>query len=116
MLSRVAIYGGFAGGRSESGPAERHGEPGRAQWRSQWRRRAGFANNADNAYHVVRADGVDATGVLDGVTVTGGNADGPNDSSGGGITCNVGNPTLTSCRIIANSAARLGGRVPVGKR
>jgi len=37
-----------------------------------------FTNNSENSYHVVAAINVDSTALLDGVTVTGGNADGPN--------------------------------------
>ncbi|MBN2138858.1 MAG: right-handed parallel beta-helix repeat-containing protein [Sedimentisphaerales bacterium] len=60
--------------------------------------------NEDNSYHVVTTGGTDSTAVLDGLTVTGGNAftgtgtDGsnPNDR-GGGIYNYNGGPTITDC-------------------
>ncbi|MHC4890517.1 MAG: LamG-like jellyroll fold domain-containing protein, partial [Planctomycetota bacterium] len=38
-----------------------------------------FANNGENSYHVVTGSGTDATAVLDGFTITGGNAGGSSD-------------------------------------
>lgn len=71
----------------------------------------GFANRDDNSYHVVTAVGVDETAVLDGFTVTGGNADGSSDDSGGGIYCRDGSPIIIHCTIRTNSAASRGGGV-----
>lgn len=77
------------------------------------------AHNANNSYHVVWVDGVtaggvDASTVLDGFTITAGNADGYFD--GGGLYCNgAGNghqcsPTLRHLHFSGNHA-RLGGAV-----
>lgn len=45
-----------------------------------------FANRADNSYNVVRGEGADATAILDGFTISGGNANGTNPlDRGGGI-------------------------------
>ncbi|MFQ5462592.1 MAG: right-handed parallel beta-helix repeat-containing protein, partial [Phycisphaerae bacterium] len=71
----------------------------------------GFANRADNAYHVVVAVNVDDTAILDGVTVRGGQADGPNfgaspDSKdqGSGVNIYWSTPRLIQCTITDNWA------------
>ncbi len=45
----------------------------------------GFVNNDENSFHVVTALGNDIDVLVDGVTVTGGNAGAPSDFSGGGM-------------------------------
>jgi len=63
-------------------------------------------------YHVVQCvSGEDANTVLDGFTITGGNANGgiyPNDS-GGGMYNDFSSPTVTDCNFSGNSAAWGGG-------
>ncbi|UCE60917.1 MAG: right-handed parallel beta-helix repeat-containing protein, partial [Phycisphaerales bacterium] len=68
-------------------------------------------NTCENSYHVVTADGTDATAVLDGFTVTGGNADAAaySHSYGGGMYNESGSPTVTNCTFSGNSAATHGG-------
>lgn len=68
----------------------------------------GFANNAENSYHVVTASGTDAAAVLDAFTVTGGNA---NDTYGygGGMDNRLGTPTVTNCTFSGNCGTRGGG-------
>ena len=77
-----------------------------------------FVNNAENSRNVVTADGTDPSAVLDGFTVTGGNADGPNDQDnpdlfhlarGGGIWNANGSPTVRNCRIEFNTVLMRGG-------
>jgi len=70
-----------------------------------------FANNGENSYHVVTGSGTDETAVLDGFTITAGNAngkDGPPDyfNCGGGIFngFNYARPTLINCMFGGNSA------------
>lgn len=69
----------------------------------------------DNAYHVVSATGTDATTVLDGFTVVGGNADGsvfdsmPKPRSGGGMWIPDGDPTVIHCKFTGNFAVDGGG-------
>ena len=112
----VAVYGGFAGGetqRNQRQPKTRlttlSGDIGQAN------------NNSDNSYHVVLMDGATGAGiidnntVLDGFTISNGNANGPHPSShGGGLYCN-GNglgaecsPTLNQL-IFSNNTADFGG-------
>jgi len=65
---------------------------------------------ADNSLHVVTGSGTDKTAVLDGFTITGGNASTSDEgTNGGGIYNNNGSPTLTSCHVIGNSADSRGG-------
>ncbi len=73
----------------------------------------GFANDGENAYHVVTLDNAVAPVVLDGFTVTAGNAD-LNlvlRSSGGGICSHSGSvgATISHCTITANRAWARGG-------
>jgi subtilisin family serine protease len=73
---------------------------------------------ADNSYHVVTGSGVINTAVLDGFTITGGNADGnlynyPNDVGGG--MYNDSNSTITNCKFIENSAQYGGGIYNTGE-
>lgn len=70
--------------------------------------------NADGGLHVVtfaKAEG--ANSILDGFTITGGNASGvgfPNDS-GAGILCNETQPVIRNCIITNNHAAIDGGGI-----
>ncbi|UCG47566.1 MAG: right-handed parallel beta-helix repeat-containing protein, partial [Phycisphaerales bacterium] len=66
-------------------------------------------SRSDNSYHVVTADGCGRTAVLDGFTITAGNAAGGADSQkqGGGIYGH--RPTIQNCRITGNSAFYSGG-------
>ncbi|KPK75771.1 MAG: hypothetical protein AMJ79_09800, partial [Phycisphaerae bacterium SM23_30] len=69
-----------------------------------------FAQRSDNSYHVVTADGTDATAMLDGFTITGGNANGSGiNGIGGGMYNNSGDPTLTNLIFIRNNAEKGGG-------
>ena len=64
-----------------------------------------------NAYHVVTGSGTDNTAVLDGFTVTAGQANGsaaPNNF-GGGVYNDAGSPTLTSVTFSGNAAGYGGG-------
>jgi len=66
---------------------------------------SGDIDGADNCYHVVTGSGTDATAGLDGVTITGGYANGPNPHNcGGGMFNEGGNPTLTQCTFSENVA------------
>ncbi|MDX2200829.1 MAG: M12 family metallo-peptidase [Phycisphaerae bacterium] len=68
---------------------------------------------ADNVYHVVIADNLNATAVLDGLYIEAGNADAgawPHNS-GGGLRAVCGNATLRNCTIRNNTAATFGGGV-----
>jgi parallel beta-helix repeat protein len=110
LISRVEIYGGFAGYWAAD-PNERDIEvyetilsgdidtPG---------------DNSDNSYHVVTGSGADANAVLDGFTITAGNADGYGacpgcTDHGGGMFNWCSSPMVTNCTFIGNSAKFGGG-------
>ena len=69
-----------------------------------------FVNNIENSYHVVTGSGTDTNAILDGFTITGGNADGiaPEDC-GGGMYNFSGSPTVVNCTFIENYALTMGG-------
>lgn len=102
--NNVKVYGGFAGGESELGDrsvgqnvAILSGDIGVP------------SNNADNSYNVVSLKGVESDTVLDGFTITGGNADGDisgsdENSIGGGIYAESSNATLANLIITRNNA------------
>jgi hypothetical protein len=109
LKSEVALYGGFAGIETErqqrnwtenstllSGDLDRNG-----------------ALDDGNAYHVVTGYGVDVSAVVDGFTITGGNANGGN-FSGGGMYNESSNPTLANVSFSANSAIEGGGIYNLG--
>jgi len=104
----VGLYAGFAGWETArdqrdweanttilSGDIGAHGE------------------NSDNSYHVVIGSTFDDTTVLDGFTVTGGNADGDwqlGQHRGGGMYSDLfSSPTLANCIFAGNSAEYGGG-------
>lgn len=105
LRAGVAVYGGFAGtetDRTQRDPeanitilsGDLNGDDG-----------ANFANIGDNSYHVV-IGATDAT--LDGVTISGGNANASNPyDRGGGILNTAANPTLANL-IIRDNAATVG--------
>jgi hypothetical protein len=122
LISGVAIYGGFAGGKSSlderdielyetilsgdldendidvNDPCDLLNEPTRK----------------DNSYTVVTGSATDLTAVLDGFTISGGIAIGPTpghvpDICGGGMYNSGGSPTASNCTFRANAAAYRGG-------
>jgi len=111
LKNGVAIYGGFAG--TEASLSERNlliaanasvlsGDIGTPE------------DSTDNSYHVVTAPaGADATAVLNGFTVTGGNA-GDLDGGGGGMyvvgtSGSYSSPTVTNVTFTGNSGRYGGG-------
>ena len=143
LKSGVALYGGFAG--TENSRDERN-------WQTHITVLSGDIDRNDitdangvvtttahitgtNAYHVVTAEDVDGTAVLDGFFITAGKADGPyphsfgggmytysgtltlrniifsgNSAHGGGGICNYySSPTLTNVTFSGNSASGHGG-------
>ena len=105
LKSGVAIYGGFA--MTETLRSQRN-------WTAHvtiLSGEIGVVGNSDNSYHVVTAASVDATAVLDGLTVTGGNANGSgmDEDTGGGMYNNYGNPTIQNVILSNNSASGRGG-------
>jgi hypothetical protein len=112
MKNGVAVYGGFNGTetmRSQRNPVANVvvlsgdiGMPG---------------VSGDNSFHVVTADAtVTLSGILDGLTISGGQADGgapQNQDRGGALWVNGGSPKLVNLILTANYAAFRGGAVRV---
>jgi len=75
---------------------------------------SGFTNNGENSYHVVYANNVDNTAMLDGFTIRGGNANGSGtDNQGGGIYTTNSDATLANL-ILRNNAGGYGGGMHAG--
>ena len=106
LKSGVALYGGFSG--TETRLDERNPNP--ATNGTILSGEIGDDNGADNSYHVVASSGVTETAVLDGFTITAGNADGEpyDDGRGGGMHNDASSPTVRNCIFLRN-AARYGG-------
>ncbi|HOW71196.1 MAG TPA: right-handed parallel beta-helix repeat-containing protein [Phycisphaerae bacterium] len=112
----VGIYGGFDG--TESVRSARNPLKNRTLLSGDLKGddRAG-GDQGENSLHVVVADGVDATAVLDGVVITAGNADLPSSGSdphterGGGMLLPTAgsNPMLVGCVFLRNRAGCQGG-------
>ncbi len=115
LVNRVEMLGGFAGygagnpylrdvaqfETTLSGDLAGNDLPGRV-------------NNAENSYTVVSADSVGSLCVLDGFTISGGNANGPDTGElqlirGGGMWVLSGSPRVIDCNFRDNYAAYHGG-------
>ncbi|QOJ14699.1 MAG: hypothetical protein HRU75_08630 [Planctomycetia bacterium] len=116
LVNGLAIYGGFTGVESERGqrnPAlnvtilsgDLLGDDA-----PDWDARENPPSNiSDNSWHVVKATDVDNVS-LDGLTITGGNADGgAGDSNGGGLLWERSGGVIRSTRIVRNVADADGG-------
>ena len=120
LVSGMGLYGGFSG--TETARDERN-------WQIHITVLSGDVDNNDvnidanfiaetvtdiqgeNAYHVVTGSGMDNTAVLDGFTITAGQAKGDEiyNSFGGGMYNTRGSPTLANVTFAANSAVSGGG-------
>jgi len=63
-------------------------------------------NNSDNSYNIVTGNGTDATAVLDGITITAGNANVNSgfDGTGAGMIIIAGSPTVRNCTLNSNTS------------
>ena len=108
LKNGVALYGGFAGGETSRDQRD---------WETNVTILSGdigiVGGNSDNSYHVVTGSYIGTAAVLDGFTVTGGNANGDwtlrHDRGGGMSNRYYSNPTLTNCTFSGNSARNGGG-------
>ncbi|MGA2499578.1 MAG: right-handed parallel beta-helix repeat-containing protein, partial [Tepidisphaeraceae bacterium] len=107
LKTGVAIYGGYAGYGATNPdardvaayPTILSGDIGTV------------GTTTDNSYHVVVGSGTTSTAVLDGFTITLGNATGTTDPTqrGGGMYNLSGSPTVRNCIFTGNSAIWGGG-------
>jgi len=107
FINSVAIYGGYAG-VGEHDPDVRD----IATYETIL---SGDINmpdvSTDNSYHIVTGSGINGTAILDGFTVTSGNANGLDidQDSGGGMYNESGSPTVKNCTFRENFADYGGG-------
>ncbi len=114
MLEGVALYGGFAG--DEVKLDERDPEVNEtilsADLQDNDVEGASIVDPSvfDNSFHVLVADGVDATAQLDGFSIVGGTAHGSPfpRNVGGGILMNAASPTVVNCRFVDNKGLNAG--------
>ena len=108
LIDKVSLYGGFAGNetiRSErdwqANPTVLSGDIGTP------------GTKTDNAYHVVTASNTDSSAILDGFTITGGNAniDDGFEDKGGGLLNQSGSPTLVNLNFLDNYAINHGSAI-----
>ncbi|NBB76430.1 MAG: DUF5123 domain-containing protein, partial [Bacteroidetes bacterium] len=112
LVNNVEIYGGFNG--TETQLSER-------DWEANTTRLSGDIDQdsdlTGNSYSVVTGSGTDATAILDGFTISGGNADDQtspfddSNSSGGGMYNSAGSPSIVNSVFIENSANSRGGGI-----
>ena len=72
-----------------------------------------LGDTSDNSYHVITGGGTNNTAVLDGFTVTAGNANGTTNPNfrGGGMYNNNSSPSLRNMAFSGNSASNSGGGI-----
>jgi len=127
MIDGVAIYGGFAGTETLVSQRTDFGEGGNNETILSADLNGddilvgdgnliSISNNSENCYHVFMHPSamtplLTNTAILDGFTITGGNADGTVApyTSGGGILCDKNSPTLNQLIIKYNFAKGGGG-------
>lgn len=110
LINKVALYGGFAG--TETTREQRDWQTNKTILSGDLNDDdVGFKNNGENSYHVVTANGTNATALLDGFTITAGNANGDvwPDDGGGGMNNHDGSPTITNCIFRNNVCFADGG-------
>jgi subtilisin-like proprotein convertase family protein len=112
LFEGVKVYGGFSGNGTETILSQRNVAANVTTLSGD----IGTANdNSDNACHVVYSTGVTAATVLDGFTITAGNANIPyglgdyNRRGSGMLNLSGSSPTVANCTFSGNSAANLGG-------
>ena len=103
LIQEVAVYGGFGGYNdgNETSPSQRDFVNNKAILSGD----IGIENDVnDNCYHVVT--GADEA-ILDGFTITGGNAGG--SWAGGGMLNIICSPTVSNCSFVDNRGGNWGG-------
>ncbi|MGQ0628158.1 MAG: FG-GAP-like repeat-containing protein, partial [Phycisphaerales bacterium] len=108
LRNGLAIYGGFSGTETQLSQRNIAANPtvlsGDLNGDDN-----GDLNRGDNSYHVINGTGVGGSSVLDGFTITAGNANSsfPNDQ-GGGVFLRPGSPVIRHCTLLSNSATAAG--------
>lgn len=110
LKNNIALYGGFAGIETELTARD---------WKTHATILSGdidqLAGYDDNSLHVVRGASVDGTAILDGFTITGGNAnegtDFPGATGGGMFNYAYASPTVVNCLFTGNRATFRGAAI-----
>ena len=106
LRNGVAVYGGFAG--TETSRAARDWAANPTLLSGDLDGSGGLTDS--DAYHVVTGSGTDATAVLDGFTIRGGNANGSYpDNRGGGMHQRLGQPDADARHLQRQLGDLLGG-------
>jgi hypothetical protein len=114
LRSGMAVYGGFAGFETAIGQRDILANPTILSGDLNRDDGPDLENIDDNVLHVVVANGVDETAVLDGFVITGGYArESPalTQSCGGGILITQASPTVRNCTVYRNRSTYPGGGV-----
>lgn len=111
MADGIRIIGGFAGG--ETDPDQRDWNTNRSYLSGE----VGAFGVDDNLRHIVRAELLDSSAVLDGFWITSGNANTGNfpDNAGGGMYIRYGSPVIRNCTFIGNRASGSGAAVYINE-
>ncbi len=103
----VSLLGGFVGDESDASHRNWEQHPTILSGDLLGNDGPGFANRSDNVYHVVSAIGIGDSGLLDGFTIRGGQADGVMQATGGGLYLIDSTPTVARCKFADNFAGRV---------
>ncbi|MBE7641096.1 T9SS type A sorting domain-containing protein [Salegentibacter sp. BLCTC] len=111
LITGVQIYGGFQGNEDKLSDRDWQGNETILSGNID-----GDNTITGNSYHVVNGTGADNTAILDGFTITGGNADSSYpDNGGGGVFINnssqSSSPRLSHLQIVKNEADNIGGGI-----
>ncbi len=108
LLPVVAVYGGFSGG--ETSLSQRRPRTNRTILSGDI---GTPGSSSDNSFHVVTTHVGDAGTVLDGFTVTGGNANGAlfPDNLGAGLLNSTGEAAIRNCAFLGNRASQGGAAI-----
>ncbi|MCG2784934.1 MAG: hypothetical protein L6461_07490 [Anaerolineae bacterium] len=101
LKNGVALYGGFTG--IEPNLEERN-------WTINSTILSGDIDSGENSYHVITSSGVGSSAILDGFTITAGQANGGSGNDlGGGMYNNGGSPTIRNIIFQGNTTSQEGG-------
>lgn len=111
LMDDVAIRGGYAGyGAADPDARDADLYPAILTGDLAGDDGPGFANNGENSYHVIWAENVQAGAIVEGCTITGGNATSSYPHSfGGGVNAVGGSATYLDCTFTGNYASTGGG-------
>jgi hypothetical protein len=106
LKSGVTLFGGYASGGDEFSESDPEFFPTILSGDIDQNDGPNFTNTDGNSFHILTGTGVDDSAVLDGFTITAGNARSSeiaNSSRGGALFCNgSGSPTFANCIFISN--------------